>query len=161
MFPTKHPSSFGFLLQGRFWVMQQWGSSCLLQGREGRKCPGGQVPVWRAWPADSRGAMATSTCPHCHCLTSGHSRGSKMGSGAGGRDVTWPPAEMKPHCPPWLWSELQIPGGRAGGGNCPTWNHDGEGGRCLWKVQRRCQNKLLLGVRDGAVLFLFFKCGHG
>lgn len=46
--------------------------------------------------------MATSTCPHCHCLTSGHSRGSKMSSGTDGRDMTCPPAEMNLHCPPGL-----------------------------------------------------------
>lgn len=102
VFPTKHPSSFWFLLQGRFWVLQQRDSSCLLQGRQGKKCPGGQVPMWRALPADSGGTVATSTFPHRHCLVSGHGRGSKTNSGTGGRDVTCPPAEMNLHCPPQL-----------------------------------------------------------
>lgn len=98
---TKHPSPFGFLLQGRFWVLQQWGSSSLLQGREGRECPGGQCPCGK--PHQQR---AEGPHPPSHTTTASlqvtHSRGSKRSSGTGGRDMTCPPAEMNPHCPPQL-----------------------------------------------------------
>lgn len=101
MFPTEHPSSFGFLLQGWFWVLQQWGFFCLLQGREGRKCPGGQVPMGRALPANSRGAVATSTFPHRHSHFRWQQR-LKDEQWLCGRDVTCPPAEVNLHCPAWL-----------------------------------------------------------
>lgn len=156
---TKHPSPFGFLLQGRFWVLQQWGSSSLLQGREGRECPGGQCPCGKPHQQRAEGPHPPSHTTTASLQVTAEAQRGAVALVAG----TWPAHQLKRthivhHS---FWSALQIPGGRAGGRNCPAWNRDRAGGDHLWKVQRRCQNKRLLNAGHGAVLFLFFKCGHG
>lgn len=159
MFPTKHPSSFGFLLQGgsEYFSNEVFSVFC----REGK-----EEMSWRpSAHGESLASKQQRGRGHIHLPTRhSHFRWQqrlKDEQWHCGRDVTCPPAEVNPHCPAAFWSAWQIPGGRAGGRNCPTWNCDRDRGKCLWKVQRRWGNKLLLDAGDGAVLFLFFKCGHG
>lgn len=149
MLPTKHPSFFWFLLQGRFWVLQQWGSSCLLQEREGRKCPGGSVPVWRALPAARPHSPSHTATASLQVTAEPQRRAVAVVAGV------WPAHQLKWTCIVHhsFWSALHIPGGRAGGRNCPTWNRDKGGWKKSLESAEKVPKQALAGRwRGGCVV---------